>query len=288
MEEKKKFIKEFVSGDVITSFFFLQKISLKVNPNTSQKYAELILKDKTSSILALILANPEQTIFGIPENSVVKVRGKVGKKSNKKFITVEKIRLKKDEETVSSYDLIPSSSKPSEQITRAFETKVKRFNNLYLQRICEFFLDDEIILQNFLKAPASLNENHNFLGGLAEHTFGVVKICENLSEQYPKLNKELLICAAIFHKVGKIYEYEYETHLDFSEEGKLIGYIPISLQILEKGISKVLDFPTKIDAQLKHLILAQNQEIISETKLLEAEILRKAIQLDILLNLPKT
>lgn len=287
MDEKKKFIREFVAGDIVTSIFFLEKMTLKTNRNTGLKYIELILKDKSASILALILANPEELISRISECSVVKIRGNVGLKNNAKFLTIEKIRLINSEEEVSSYDLIPSSSKTSEQILKAFEFKAKHFKNIYLQRLCEFLFADEILLKKFFKAPASLVENHNFLGGLAEHTFGVVKICELLSGQYQKLNKELLITAAIFHKIGKTEEYSYETHLDFSEEGKLIGHIPTSLHILEKGIEKILDFPIKISSNLKHLILSQDKNFVKEPQLLEAKILRIAIETDVLLNKPK-
>ncbi|KAA3601564.1 MAG: HD domain-containing protein [Calditrichaeota bacterium] len=287
MEEKKKFIKELTAGDIVTSFFFLEKMTLRTNRNTGQKFIELILRDKSSSILALVLANAEEKFLKISEKSVVKIRGNVGSKNNKKFLTIDKIRLITSEDEISSYDLIPSSTKTSEQILKALEFKAKHFKNIYLQRLCEFFFADEILLKKFFKAPASLEGNHNFLGGLAEHTFGVVKVCELLAEQYQNLNKELLITAAIFHKVGKIEEYIYETHLDFSEQGKLIGYIPTSLHILEKGFDKILDFPIKISSSLKHLILAQDKKFIKETLLLEAEVLQIAIEIDVLLNKPK-
>ncbi|MCC7430947.1 HD domain-containing protein [bacterium] len=279
--EKKKFIRDFEPNEVVTTFLYLRRKELR-NKKNEEPFGFLELVDKSGRIFGYVWENPVEIIETI-ENGVVKVRGKVGILDEQLILTIEKIRQTKEGDEFVSEDLIPSSKNDSEKIIKALFTRTKRMKNIYLQRLCELFFEDTELVELFKKAPAGKLWHHNYLGGLAEHTFGVVKICEFLTENYPHLDKDLLITAAIFHDLGKIYEMTYENYIDYSDKGRLLGSITLTIEIIELKTSKIIDFPEKINSKLKHLILSHefNGKEGMQPKFIEAELLNLANKMDI-------
>ena len=85
------------------------------------------------------------------------------------------------------------------------------------------------------------------MGGLLEHTLSVVKMCDYFSKQYPALNRDLLLTAAMFHDIGKTKELSAFPENDYTDEGQLLGHIIIGVQMLEH--------------ELIHCILAHHGEL---------------------------
>ena len=57
----------------------------------------------------------------------------------------------------------------------------------------------------------------------------------------PRLNRDLLICAAIVHDIGKTREFTYGATIEHSEEGRLLGHVPIGLRDPARTRGGVLD-----------------------------------------------
>jgi len=63
---------------------------------------------------------------------------------------------------------------------------------------------------NFMKWPASVDKHHNWDGGLAHHTWEVIKIGLQISQEV-KLDKEILVIAGLWHDYGKLWAYKIES-----------------------------------------------------------------------------
>ena len=50
---------------------------------------------------------------------------------------------------------------------------------------------------------------------------------------HPRLNSDLLICAALVHDLGKTREFTYGADIALSEEGRLLGHVVLGQQMLE-------------------------------------------------------
>ena len=99
------------------------------------------------------------------------------------------------------------------------------------------------------------------MGGLLEHTLSVAKLCEFYCTQYPILNRDLLITAALCHDIGKMEELSSFPENDYTDEGQLIGHIIIGTMMLEEKIREIPKFPKKLANELKHCILAHHGEL---------------------------
>ena len=108
---------------------------------------------------------------------------------------------------------------------------------------------------------AAKSVHHGFVGGLLEHTLSVVKMCDYFSKQYPALNRDLLLMAAMFHDIGKTKELSAFPENDYTDEGQLLGHIIIGVQMLEERIAAMPGFPKKLEHELIHCILAHHGEL---------------------------
>lgn len=103
--------------------------------------------------------------------------------------------------------------------------------------------------------------HHGFIGGLLEHTLGVVKLCDFYCKQYPLLNRDLLITAAALHDIGKIKELSAFPANDYTDEGQLLGHIVIGSEWISDAVRQIPDFPPKLARELKHCILAHHGKL---------------------------
>lgn len=66
--------------------------------------------------------------------------------------------------------------------------------------------------EKFKISPAAKLMHHNYLGGLAEHTFECLHIASCLlNNLYKKIDKSTVYAACILHDFGKIFEYKIDT-----------------------------------------------------------------------------
>ena len=137
-------------------------------------------------------------------------------------------------------------------------TRVKSFNNPDLRRLIETFLGDEDIAERFKRAPAAKSLHHAFIGGLLEHVTSLMRLAEVVGSNYDFIDVELLQTGVILHDLGKIYELDYERTFQYTDEGQLLGHIPIVLRLLDRKCAELSGFSLKLKTLLEHLILSHH------------------------------
>ena len=66
---------------------------------------------------------------------------------------------------------------------------------------------------------AAGRSHHAYLGGLLEHTVAVATLAIELCTMHPRLDRDLLLSAAIVHDLGKTREFTYGAEIARSPEG---------------------------------------------------------------------
>ncbi len=112
----------------------------------------------------------------------------------------------------------------------------------------------------------------------------VATICEHIGQQYPEVNKDLLLTAALLHDIGKLDELTYDKKIDYSEEGKFLGHLLIGDRMLDEKIKKIKDFPEEYALKLRHCLLSHHGELEwgspKKPSILEALIIHHVDNLD--------
>jgi 3'-5' exoribonuclease len=140
------------------------------------------------------------------------------------------------------------------------DSYVEIIQNKSLKELIYTFLKDEKTAVLFKRAPAAKGFHHIYLGGLLEHSLSVVRLLVKVAEHYPYLDRDLLITGGILHDIGKIYEFSYDNLIEYSDEGRLIGHIVMGVEMIDKKIADIPDFPVQLALELRHIILSHHGE----------------------------
>lgn len=137
-----------------------------------------------------------------------------------------------------------------------------QIENEYLKRLTDlYFRENEGFVKAFKFHSAAKSVHHGFVGGLLEHTLGVVKLCDYYVKQYPVLNRDLLFTAALFHDVGKMREISVFPENDYTDDGQLLGHIYMGAELVGATARRIQGFPKKLASELMHCILAHHGEL---------------------------
>ena len=92
----------------------------------------------------------------------------------------------------------------------------------------------------FLKSSAAKSMHHNLYGGLVYHTSRMTDAAVGLCQAYPDLNRELLVCGAALHDIGKITELNTSAigTAEYSVDGRLLGHAVIGIDMINARVEK--------------------------------------------------
>lgn len=95
--------------------------------------------------------------------------------------------------------------------------KLKQYIDLIqhapLRRACEPILQ----IEEFTQCPAALHYHHNYAGGLLTHTVEVAETSLHLASKFPRVKQDVLLAAALWHDVAKVWEYRLGRFLSGQE-----------------------------------------------------------------------
>ena len=174
-------------------------------------------------------------------------------------LTVDKLRLAEDNDRVDVSKLVSVAPIDREAGYDEVKALVSTIEDADYRAVCEEMLRRHEAA--FRTIPAAKSVHHGFVGGLLEHTLSVVKMCDYFSKQYPALNRDLLLTAAMFHDIGKTKELSTFPENDYTDEGQLLGHIVIGVEMIGDAVRNIPDFPEKLANELKHCIVAHHGEL---------------------------
>ncbi len=253
-----RYISELREG-MNVSEIYLCKIKNISRTKAGKTYYSLVLQDKTGVIDTKIwelnngIENFEQMDF-------VKVEGNITSFQGSLQFNVRRLRKAREGEYAPT-EYIPSTSKDVGEMYQELTGFVNSVGNNSLRQLLIAFFGDREFAARFRSHSAAKRVHHGFMGGLLEHTLSVTRLCDFYSNQYPLLNRDLLITAALLHDIGKVDELSTFPENDYTDEGQLIGHIVMGTMMIEEKIRGMKDFPKKLASELKHCILAHHGEL---------------------------
>lgn len=254
-----KFIETFREGERVNDIYLCKHKQSAVTKN-GKPYENLILQDKTGTIDSKIWDPNSQGIDDFETLDYISVVGDVTSFQGALQLNVKRVRKARPQE-YQPKDYLPVSSRDIDEMYGEFKQFISSVKNSYLQTLlANFFVEDPEIEERFKAHSAAKSVHHGFVGGLLEHTLGVTKLCEAFCRQYPMLNRDLLLTAAMFHDIGKLEELSTFPSNDYTDEGQLLGHIVIGVEWVGAYIRKIPGFPQKLSNELKHCILAHHGE----------------------------
>lgn len=107
---------------------------------------------------------------------------------------------------------------------------------LFFQKHCD----------RFRRSAAARNYHHARRGGLVEHTAQMMRMADLVAQNYPRLNRDLLISGVLFHDVGKLWENSLPADgfsMSYEMLGELLGHIVIGIELVNNLWREMLAAP---------------------------------------------
>ena len=255
-----KYIETLREGEKLGDIY-LCKSRQSALTKSGKSYENVILQDKTGTLDAKIWDPGSPGIGDFDALDYVYVVGDVTSFQGSLQLSIKRA-TRAEEGEYDPADYLPMSRKDIDEMYEELLKYMRKVKNPYLLKLAEsFFVENEAFIRLFKKHSAAKSVHHGFVGGLLEHTLSVVKMCDYFSKQYPALNRDLLLTAAMFHDIGKTKELSAFPENDYTDEGQLLGHIIIGVQMLEERIAAMPGFPKKLEHELIHCILAHHGEL---------------------------
>jgi len=255
-----KYIETFREGENIREIYLCKQRTSATTKNGKQ-YDSVILQDKTGVVDGKIWDPGSMGIDDFDALDYVEITGKVTVFNGSMQLNIDRARRVSEGEYVPS-DYLPTTSKNIDEMYKELLSFITKVQNPYLKELLsKFFVEDQNFAKRFMKHSAAKSVHHGFIGGLLEHTVSVTRMCEFYTTQYPLLNKDLLITAAICHDIGKVEELSDFPLNDYTDEGQLLGHIVMGSEMIGEKIRQIDGFPKKLANELKHCILAHHGEL---------------------------
>lgn len=254
-----KYIREYKDGDRVFDIYLCKHKQSAVTKN-GKPYENLILQDKSGTIDAKVWDPNNAGIAEFDTLDYIEVYGDVTSFQGALQVNVKRIRKCREGE-FNPADYLPMSPFNIEDMYQELLGYVKKVENKYLKQLLQaLFVEDEEFIKAFKQSSAAKTVHHGFVGGLLQHTLSVTKMCEYYCGAYSRLNRDLLISAALCHDIGKTREISLFPQNDYTDEGQFLGHIVIGTEMIAEKISSIPGFPVMLASELKHCILAHHGE----------------------------
>ncbi len=280
-----KHVKDFVEGEHIEINLLISNL-IKGTTNSGSPYLSLTLQDCTKSIDAKLWDVKPELSSQIEVGKVYDFDLEIIKYKNNLQAKVLKV-LPISQTNINMEEYLFSSPISKDVLRETIQEGINRINNNNIAKIVSSMLN--YYSNDVYEYPAASKIHHNFIGGLATHVSGMLKIAMALCEIYPNINSDYLYAGVILHDLGKIEEILSPIVSEYSIQGKLLGHISImDARLAQIGQELKLDDSKEL-LILRHMVLSHHGELEYGSPMrpetLEAEILSQIDNIDAKINI---
>lgn len=278
-----KKIKDLQDGDKLSIKLLISQTSKGVT-NKGAPYLNFVLQDNTGSMDAKYWNVTEEQLSMYKAGMICLFKVDILSHNKALQIRIQSIEIlnRKDEDLK---EFVKSSPYSKEMLKNKIFSVIDHMENKTYKEITRYLVEQDE--KDFFTYPAASRIHHDFVGGLATHVLGMIRLGENLCDLYPMLDKDLLMSGIILHDIGKLTELSGPVITEYTLEGKLLGHISIMHAKVSEAADK-LSLQGEEVTMLRHMILSHHGEYEYGSPVLpmlpEAEILNYIDNIDARMN----
>jgi 3'-5' exoribonuclease len=227
----------------------------RLTAKSGAPYLAVELRDRTAAIQARAFRDADFLAGQFERGDLVDVRGRVERFRDELQVELRSIRRA---EGADPAEFLPTAYRDLDELDGFLEHLAREVYDPDLRSLLDTFLGDEAFRSELRRAPCTRAGHHAYLGGLLEHTVAVATLALETCALHPRLNSDLLICAAILHDVGKTLEFELGADIELSDAGALVGHVALGQQLLVERATRLRGFPADKLHAVSHCLLAHH------------------------------
>jgi 3'-5' exoribonuclease len=217
------------AGDDVDAVFACSRKD-RLTARSGLPYLALELRDRTGAIQGRAFRDADLLAGRFERGQLVRVRGRVERFRDELQVDVKAIERA---EAADPAAFLPVAYRDVEELDGFLEHLAGEVHDPEYQALLGALLGDEALRADWRRAPCTRGGHHAYLGGLLEHTVAVGTLALEACQLHPRLNSDVLICAALVHDLGKTREFTYGAEIALSEEGRLLGHVVLGQQLLD-------------------------------------------------------
>jgi len=224
----------------------------RLTARTGSPYLALELRDRTSALPARVFRDADLLGGRFDRGDLVRVQGQVERFREELQIDVRAIERADGADPAA---FLPVAYRNLDELDGFLEHLAREVHEPGYAALLEGLLGDAGLRAAWRRAPCTRAGHHAYLGGLLEHTVAVATLAQETCVLHPRLNSDLLICAALVHDLGKTREFAYGAEIGLTEEGRLLGHVALGTQLLEP---RLRDLAPERRVALLHCVLTHH------------------------------
>ena len=222
-------------GEVSGVFACVRKDRLSTR--TGSPYLALELRDATGTLKARAFRDADGLGARFERGDLVQVSGRVERFRDE--LVLEVLDIERAAADPSAF--LPTAYRDLDELDGFLEHLAGEVHDRRFAALLAAFLDDRDLRAQLRRAPCSRAGHHAYLGGLLEHTVAVATLAGEVCQLHPRLDRNLLLTAAILHDIGRTREFTYGAEIGLTEEGRLLGHLVIGEGLIAERASALDD-----------------------------------------------
>jgi 3'-5' exoribonuclease len=218
------------AGDEVDAVFACARKD-RLQARSGLPYLALELRDRSGSIQARAFRDADVLSGRFERGDLVRVRGRVERFRDELQIEVRDIARA---EAADPAAFLPVAYRDLDELDGFLEHLAREVHDPGYRALLERLVGDGALRAEWRRAPCTIGGHHAYLGGLLEHTVAVATLALEAAQLHPRLNSDLLLCAALVHDLGKTREFSYGAAIEQSPEGRMLGHLVLGQQLLEE------------------------------------------------------
>ena len=253
------FLRDLQDGQAVDAVFLVKDRRLSQKRN-GEDFLRLTVCDNTGSRPAVCWDNARDVHDVAEPGSAVRIRAQYAVSDRYgPQLTVKSITSAGPGEYELT-DLLDGPAMNIEQMEVDLRHLIETVRNPYLSRLLDgLFGERSEVWRRFRSAPAAKFYHQAYAHGLLEHTLTVGQAVSAVSASFGGVDRDLAVTGALMHDIGKIQAYGADpTAIDLTDDGKLLGEIPLGYYLVRREIEDIEGFPWELARALLHIILSHH------------------------------
>ena len=242
-------------GDEIAGVFACTRKDRLVS-RAGAPYLAVELRDRTGALAGRVFRDADLHAGRFERGDLVRIAGRVERFREELQVDVHAIaRAAAGEADPAAF--LPVAYRDLDELDGFLEHLVGEVRDPGLRRLADRVLADDALRAALRRSPCTRAGHHAYLGGLLEHTVAVATLAVEACALHPRLDQDLLLCAALVHDLGRTREFTLGAEIGLTDEGRLLGHVEIGLRMLdERAAAAGLDDARRL--ALAHCVLTHH------------------------------
>jgi 3'-5' exoribonuclease len=213
-------------------------------------YLAVELRDRTGAMPARAFRDADVLAGRFQRGGLVRVRGRVARYRGELQVELSAIEAAEGADADPTR-FLPAAYRDLDELEGFLEHLAREVCDPTLAQLLGALLDDPALRAEIRRAPCSIpsagppgrtpSGHHAYLGGLLEHTVAVATMALELCTLHQRLDRDLLLSAAIVHDLGRTREFTYGADIQRSREGRLLGHVQLGLRLIAEHAPAAFD-----------------------------------------------